>query len=121
LLIHVLVYPIFGADALNTKHDSHLRSFLDTVRLGRLCVRHLRVFRVLCRRCIRLLLCLSFAFRTFELGLLGCMLLLLLLEYRLPLALNLVVVSLNDWASNGPNFLLLGDVLCLCRILTIVV
>jgi hypothetical protein len=46
---------------------------------------------------------------------------LLLLENGLSLALDLVVVSLDDWAGNGADVLLLGDILRFCGILAVVV
>jgi hypothetical protein len=55
----------------------------------------------------------GFPLRAFELGLLGGVLLLVLLHGGLSLALDLVVVALDDGAGNGADVFLLGDVLCL--------
>jgi hypothetical protein len=53
--------------------------------------------------------------------LLSGVLLLVLLHGRLSLALNLVVVALDDRTGNRADVLLLGDVLCLGRVVTFIV
>jgi len=98
-----------------------LRSLLNAVWLLCLGVCHLRVFWLFRRRRLSLLLGLGFPLCALKLGLLGGVFLLVLLHGRLSLALDLVVVALNDGTGDGADVLLLGDVLCLRRVVTLVV
>ena len=98
-----------------------LRSLLNTVGLRRLSVCHLGVLLLRRRRCVSLCLGLCFPLCALELGLLSGHLFLLLLEDCLSFALDLVIVALDDWASNGPDVLLLGNVLCFRSILAVII
>jgi hypothetical protein len=96
-------------------------SLLNAVGLCRLSIHHLCVLLLGRRRRIRLCLGLCFPLGTLELSLLGCHLLLILLLDSLSLALNFVVVALDDGAGNGADILLLGNILCFCGVLTVIV
>jgi hypothetical protein len=98
-----------------------LRSLLNAVWLLCLSVRHLRVLWLFRRRRVSLLLGLGFPLCALKLGLLGSVLLLLLLHDRLSLALDLVVVALDDGAGDGADILLLGNILCLGRVVALVI
>jgi hypothetical protein len=97
----------------------HLR-LLNTVGLDRLGVGHLSVL-LFCLGCLALCLGLGLALLALNLGLLLGVLLLVLLHDRLALALDLVVVALDDGAGNGTDVIPLGDVLGLGGVLTLVV